>query len=162
MLNILQEEIAKVIYAGTVGTDGSVSWEQTYEKTRDFFRELARKVLLVADSSSKTALIKSGFAGAMPGNAMIVDRRIEPTALPVHKNQLLSVPEPKQTDLDKVKNIVKEFINKQGHEKCWYYPDLFKSLVEVLGVKIQITELPDREAFEAGCREYQDSIFGEK
>ncbi len=39
-------------------------------------------------------IVASGWAGVMP-NGNIVDRRVEPTAIPIQKNTLLNVPEPK-------------------------------------------------------------------
>ncbi len=41
------------------------------------------------------ALIKSGYAGVL-SNGNIVDRREYPEAIPVQKNSLLGVPEPKE------------------------------------------------------------------
>lgn len=41
------------------------------------------------------ALIKSGFAGVLPTGG-IVDRRKHPEAIPIQKNTLLGVPEPKK------------------------------------------------------------------
>ena len=38
---------------------------------------------------------KSGYAGILP-NGNIVDRRKEPTAIPVQKNSLLGIPETKE------------------------------------------------------------------
>lgn len=43
-------------------------------------------------------IIRSGFAGTMPGNGMIVDCREHPEAIPIQKNELLNVPEPKAID----------------------------------------------------------------
>lgn len=51
--------------------------------------------------------------------------------------------------------------DKQNHERCWYYPDLFRQLVAVFGVKsVKAPQLPPRAEFEAGCRRYQDEEFG--
>lgn len=38
--------------------------------------------------------VAAGYGGVMP-NGNVVDRRIHPTAIPIPKNQLLNVPEPK-------------------------------------------------------------------
>jgi hypothetical protein len=40
-------------------------------------------------------IVKSGFAGVLP-NGNIVDRREFPTAIPIQRNSLLGVPEPKK------------------------------------------------------------------
>lgn len=38
----------------------------------------------------------SGYAGALPSNGMIVDRREYPEAIPAEKNPLFNLPEPKR------------------------------------------------------------------
>ena len=54
-----------------------------------------------SDEERKEALLKileinkSGYAGILP-NGNIVDRREHPTAIPVQKNSLFNVPEPKK------------------------------------------------------------------
>lgn len=62
---------------------------------------------------------------------------------------------------DQVKAITQEWADKQGHERCHYYPELFRRLAEVLGVKSQFDPcLPLRPEFEKGCRRYQDEEYG--
>ena len=62
---------------------------------------------------------------------------------------------------DKVKVIVQEWIDKQGHERCWYYPDLFNQLAAVLDVTPSVAPcLPTRSEFKEGCCKYQDEQFG--
>lgn len=61
---------------------------------------------------------------------------------------------------DEVKKIVQEWTDKQGHERCWYYPDLFNRLAGVLGVTPTVAPcLPPRAEFEEGCRKYQEEEF---
>ncbi len=61
----------------------------------------------------------------------------------------------------KAREIVQEWVDKQGHERCWYYPDLFKRLVDVFDIKSSVDpQLPSREEFEEGCRRYQDEEYG--
>ncbi len=64
--------------------------------------------------------------------------------------------------LEEVKKIVQESIEKQGHERCWYHPDLFQRLIEVLEVKpMGKPSLPPRKEFEQGCKKYQDEQYKE-
>lgn len=62
--------------------------------------------------------------------------------------------------LENVKEIVQEFVNKQGHNRCWYYPDLFNKLANELGIETKAPELPTRHEFELGCLKYQNEQFG--
>lgn len=64
--------------------------------------------------------------------------------------------------LEGCKQIVSEWLGKQGHDKCHFYPELFKQLAEVLGLKAPEAELPPRAEFEAGCKRYQDELYGPK
>lgn len=51
--------------------------------------------------------------------------------------------------------IIQEWANKQGHDRCWYYPDLFRRLAEVFEMDLKPGSLPPRQEFEMGCLRYQ-------
>ena len=63
------------------------------------------------------------------------------------------------TDVDRLagaRRIVQEWLDKQGHERCWYYPELFKQLASYLGVTPTTEpDLPPLLEFEEGCRRFQ-------
>jgi hypothetical protein len=51
-------------------------------------------------------------------------------------------------------------VDKQGHERCWYYPDLFRRLATLFEVVPTVEpQLPPRPEFELGCRRYQDEEY---
>lgn len=54
------------------------------------------------------------------------------------------------------------WVSKQGHDRCWYYPEIFQSLAASLGVPLIVRNpsLPSRKEFEAGCKRYQDEEYG--
>ena len=62
--------------------------------------------------------------------------------------------------LGEVKKIIQEWIDKQGHDRCWYYPELFRKLVGLLDIK-QTTdsELPSLEEFKLGCEKFQKEEY---
>ncbi|OGJ54121.1 hypothetical protein A3D11_03145 [Candidatus Peribacteria bacterium RIFCSPHIGHO2_02_FULL_49_16] len=61
------------------------------------------------------------------------------------------------------KEIIQEYVDQQGHNRCWYYPDLFRSLVKLFEVDAsKEPALPPLEEFKEGCRRYQQEEFGEK
>ena len=58
------------------------------------------------------------------------------------------------------RRITQEWIDQHGHERCWYYPDLFERIAECLEVVPTVGPgLPPRAEFEAGCRRYQDEQY---
>jgi hypothetical protein len=63
------------------------------------------------------------------------------------------------TKEEQIKSIMLEWINKQSHDKCWYYPELFNRICEVL--EIDAKQLPDipREVFQGGCRRFTDELY---
>lgn len=66
-----------------------------------------------------------------------------------------------ERQLAHVRSIVQAWLDKQGHERCWYYPELFEELATVLDVKQTVpSALPPRAEFEAGCRRYQENEYG--
>ena len=62
--------------------------------------------------------------------------------------------------LKEVKKIIQEWIDKQGHERCWYYPELFNKLVEIFEVNmVGKPELPPLDKFKKGCERYQKEEY---
>ena len=65
--------------------------------------------------------------------------------------------------LAQVRGILQAWLDKQGHERCWYYPDLFRQLAGVVGVAAKLEPaLPPLEEFQEGCRRYQLEEFSTK
>lgn len=63
--------------------------------------------------------------------------------------------------LEGVKAIVQAYADRQGHERCWYLPELFDELTTVLEITpTKPPLLPPRCEFEAGCKKYQDEQYG--
>ena len=61
----------------------------------------------------------------------------------------------------KCRNALKDWVGKQGHDRCWYYPEIFNRLCDILGVKASDhRNLPPRAEFEQGCRRYQNEEYG--
>jgi hypothetical protein len=62
--------------------------------------------------------------------------------------------------LVEARRIVQEWLDKQGNERCWYYPDLFHQLADCLEVTPATEpDLPSRPEFEEGCRRYQHEQY---
>lgn len=60
------------------------------------------------------------------------------------------------------KSILQSWVDKQGHERCWYYPDIFLALCMLLGVR-QTKEklLPSEKEFEDFCTRYRKEEYNE-
>lgn len=59
--------------------------------------------------------------------------------------------------------LLAEWAGKQGHDHCWYYPDVFRRLAEVLGVDVSgPADLPPRHEFEQGCVRFQNEEYGRR
>lgn len=59
------------------------------------------------------------------------------------------------------KRILQDWVDQQGHDRCWYYPDLFRRLIALHGVKaFKEPHLPPLEEFKRGCERYQREEFG--
>ena len=62
---------------------------------------------------------------------------------------------------EETKRVILEWVNKQGHDRCWYYPDLFQALANLFKIRPSVgPSLPPRKEFEDGCRRYQNEEFG--
>lgn len=55
---------------------------------------------------------------------------------------------------------LQDWIDKQGHDRCWYYPEIFRKLCDILEVKQTVEcRLPERSEFVNGCKQYQDEEY---
>ncbi|HLC55822.1 MAG TPA: hypothetical protein VJJ23_01150 [Candidatus Nanoarchaeia archaeon] len=62
--------------------------------------------------------------------------------------------------LQKVKQVIQEWMNKQGHDRCWYYPELFNELIKILDIKpSKEPSLPPLKEFKKGCERYQEEEY---
>ena len=66
--------------------------------------------------------------------------------------------------LSQIRTLVEEWATKQGHERCWYYPEVFRAIAEICGSNVSFLGCeigwPTRAEFEAGCRKYTDEQYG--
>lgn len=60
----------------------------------------------------------------------------------------------------KIKEAILEWDGHEGHDRCWYYPDLYKKIADILEVKLkQEPVLPPEEYFKEGCRRYREEQY---
>lgn len=60
-----------------------------------------------------------------------------------------------------VKAQVQEWLNKQGHDSCWYYPDVFTEIAKTLDIEIKNINrmLPVRKEFNANCEKFECDVY---
>jgi hypothetical protein len=58
------------------------------------------------------------------------------------------------------KDLIEEWVSQQGHNQCWYYPDLYRKLAALLEIKGADPNLPPLSEFKEGCIKYQHEIYG--
>lgn len=55
-----------------------------------------------------------------------------------------------------VSAVIQSWVDKQGHDRCWYYPELFQQLVGMLNIQSTVDpKLPPLDEFRGGCYKYQ-------
>jgi hypothetical protein len=59
-------------------------------------------------------------------------------------------------------SIIQEWVNKQSHDKCWYYPDLFRKLADLFKIKAPDPGLPSEDEFKSGCEHYRKEVYHEQ
>lgn len=64
--------------------------------------------------------------------------------------------------LKRAKEILQAWSNKQGHDKCHYYPEVFRELCILLGVRSPLPVLPPKEEFIRGCQAYQEELYEDR
>lgn len=66
-----------------------------------------------------------------------------------------------QQKLHQAKAIIQDWVDQQGHNRCWYYPELFRQLVDLFEIEAtKEPKLPPLEEFKEGCCKYQKEEFG--
>lgn len=63
--------------------------------------------------------------------------------------------------LEKITATVKEWLAHQDHDRCHYYPDIFRRIAEILEIKYREPSLPPEEEFRRGCERYRLEIYHE-
>lgn len=62
--------------------------------------------------------------------------------------------------VERASALLKQWQEKQGHDRCWYYPEIFEQLCELFDVESSAQRgLPPRAEFEEGCRRYQEEQY---
>lgn len=63
---------------------------------------------------------------------------------------------------DQVRAAVLAWANKQGHDQCWYYPEIFMTIAGILDIPLQIKpELPPRREFREQCQQWESVIYSD-
>lgn len=61
---------------------------------------------------------------------------------------------------DTVRQEIEAWASKQSHDRCWYYPDIFRRIAEAVGADVNHPQgLPPRREFEKGCAMYQEEEY---
>lgn len=62
--------------------------------------------------------------------------------------------------LNKAKELIQSWVNQQGHDRCWYYPEIFEQLVKLFEIKqTKPSSLPPLKEFKKGCKRYQNKEY---
>ena len=62
--------------------------------------------------------------------------------------------------LEAIAGKIREWDRKQGHDRCHYYPELFREIAEIAGVDLTSEPyVPTREQMEEGCRMFVAEQF---
>ena len=64
--------------------------------------------------------------------------------------------------LQQIAAVTQEWLDKQGHDKCWYYPEYFRKIVEILGLQpTKDPNLPPEAEFDEFCGRYRQEVYHE-
>lgn len=61
---------------------------------------------------------------------------------------------------DQARALLRDWEAKQRHERCWYYPDIFRALQALFGLPPNTNpELPPRPEFDLNCNQYANEQY---
>jgi hypothetical protein len=55
--------------------------------------------------------------------------------------------------------LLQSWIDKQKHDRCWFYPDIFMQLCQLHGLTVNMTPDMTEEEFEKGCAQFRKELF---
>ena len=62
---------------------------------------------------------------------------------------------------DQARVILQECANRQGHNKCWWNPEVLQSLMTLFDIQSTVEPcLPPKEEFNQQCGVYADKLYG--
>jgi hypothetical protein len=65
--------------------------------------------------------------------------------------------------LDRIRSLVLEWANKQDHDACWFYPEIFREIAAELQLNVRSKPMTlSITVFEEGCKKYRAEIFEPK
>lgn len=61
-----------------------------------------------------------------------------------------------------LKKTVEDWASYQGHDRCWYYPEIFEQIAQILGIDLTKFDrkLPSETEFRCGCERYRKEQYG--
>lgn len=63
---------------------------------------------------------------------------------------------------DQVRAEILAWANKQGHDQCWYYPEIFIAIAEILDMSLEIKpKLPPQHVFREHCQQWESTIYSD-
>lgn len=65
---------------------------------------------------------------------------------------------------ERVTAVIIEWKQKQGHDRCHYFPELFNRIAEILDLDVRETEddLPPEEEFQHECDKFRKKLYSGK
>jgi hypothetical protein len=63
--------------------------------------------------------------------------------------------------LEQIRQVILEWDGKKGHDRCWYYHDLFNKIANIAGVQLKPSPGVTREEFRQGCAFFEEQEFGQ-
>lgn len=129
-------------------------------KIEDILENILTTVVFIPgrQNAGQEELIRRIHEWTILKTIQVVDHEDREKYLKIHKEILARL-----QCFNIARQVVIDWYTKQGHERCHYYPELFRRLCVAFGITVHddFKDLPSLEEFNFGCQRFQCELYGE-
>ena len=112
-------------------------------------------IIRIARLEEELAHVRANHAEMVARNSILRARN----DIPIWMTDAYRAIENDITAVHEARHALRRWAEHQGHDRCWWHPDILCVLATILGVSIPEPRLPPREEFRTACARYETAQY---